>query len=295
MSAPFSFDFPLGAAEAHPAPPAGPLPSPSPPPPPPPPPPQHPLQLLPFPASAAAGGGLAFAPLPGFPRLLRALPPDADAISGVRLVDVVPGLYEGGAKVWECTADLLALLLGGGALAARLPGARVLDLGCGGGLLGAAALLGGAAEVTLQDLNAPVLAELAAPNVVRNAGAGATRRAALLAGSWEAMRHALQPGAGGEAGAHLRRGFDLVLSAETLYREEAHGTVAALLAALLRPGGAALLAAKRFYFGVGGGTRRFMAAAAPAAGLRCEVVAVVEDGKSNVREVLLCQRAALSL
>ena len=55
-------------------------------------------------------------------------------------------------------------------------------------------------------------------------------------------------------------------------------------------GGVALLAAKRFYFGVGGGTRRFMAAAAPAAGLRCEVLAVVEDGRSNVREVLRVER-----
>jgi 2-polyprenyl-3-methyl-5-hydroxy-6-metoxy-1,4-benzoquinol methylase len=230
--------------------------------------------------------------------MLRLLPPDPDAISGARALDVVPGLYEGGAKVWECTADLLALFAGPApaapALAARLLGARVLDLGCGGGLLGAAALLGGAAEVTFQDLNAPVLLELAAPNVARNAGAGATARATLLAGSWGDMLGALRGGGGGggggDAGAHLRRGFDVVLSSETLYREEAHGTVAALLAALLRPGGVALLAAKRFYFGVGGGTRRFAAAAAPAAGLRCEVVGVVQDGMSNVREVLLLSK-----
>jgi len=278
----FAFNFLAG-------PPTSPL-SDAPPPAPPPAPAQHALQLVPFPSPLPA---LSFSPLPAFPRLLRAQPPDADAISGAPSLDVVPGLYEGGAKVWECTADLLALLLGGGApaLSSRLAGARVLDLGCGGGLLGAAALLGGAAEVTLQDLNAPVLAALAAPNVARNAGAGAEARAALLAGSWEAMLAALRGGGGGEAGAHLRRGFDVVLSSETLYREEAHGTLAALLAALLRPGGVALLAAKRFYFGVGGGTRRFVAEAAPAAGLRCEVLAVVEDGRSNVREVLRVERA----
>jgi 2-polyprenyl-3-methyl-5-hydroxy-6-metoxy-1,4-benzoquinol methylase len=279
----FSFNF------------AGPTTPPDPPPPPPaaapPPAAPHALQLLPFPPPNPS---LSFTPLPGYPRLQRAVPPDADAISGARAVDVIPGLYEGGAKVWECTADLL-LLLGSPALAARLRGARVLDLGCGGGLLGAAALLGGAAEVTLQDLNAPVLLRLAAPNVSRNAGAAAAARVALLAGGWEAMLGALRgegaaEGGCGDAGAHLRRGFDVVLSSETLYREEAHATVAALLAALLRPGGVALLAAKRFYFGVGGGTRRFMASAAPAAGLRCEVVAVVEDGRSNVREVLRVER-----
>ena len=117
---------------------------------------------------------------PAFPPLHRALPPDADAISGARALDVVPGLYEGGAKVWECTADLLALLLAPpGAppppLAALLPGARVLDLGCGAGLLGAVALLSGAAHVTLQDLNAPVQLQLAAPNVARNAARAALR------------------------------------------------------------------------------------------------------------------------
>jgi hypothetical protein len=34
-----------------------------------------------------------------------------------------------------------------------------------------------------------------------------------------------------------------------------------------------------------------VAEAAPAAGLRCEVLAVVEDGRSNVREVLRVERA----
>uniref|UniRef100_UPI00398E57CC histidine protein methyltransferase 1 homolog n=1 Tax=Pristiophorus japonicus TaxID=55135 RepID=UPI00398E57CC len=81
--------------------------------------------------------------------------------------DRVPGLYEGGRKVWECTYDLLAYLGG-----LELRGRRVLDLGCGAGLLGIAALRQRAAEVHFQDYNAAVIEGVTIPNVALSEGSG---------------------------------------------------------------------------------------------------------------------------
>jgi len=57
--------------------------------------------------------------------------------------------YEGGAKIWECTDDLL-LYLSKTFDEAHWKNKRVLDLGCGSGLLGIYALKSGA-KVDFQD------------------------------------------------------------------------------------------------------------------------------------------------
>lgn len=62
--------------------------------------------------------------------------------------DLLSGVYEGGLKVWECTFDLLNYLESEGVC---FSGARVLDLGCGAGLLGIFALSKGATSVVFQD------------------------------------------------------------------------------------------------------------------------------------------------
>lgn len=58
--------------------------------------------------------------------------------------DVVPGVYEGGAKVWECTQDLGNFMTkpneGGQSLLDSLAAKNVLDLGCGAGILGILAM-----------------------------------------------------------------------------------------------------------------------------------------------------------
>lgn len=58
--------------------------------------------------------------------------------------DVVPGIYEGGAKVWECTQDLGDFLTkkdeSDKCLLDEFTDKSVLDLGCGGGILGILAL-----------------------------------------------------------------------------------------------------------------------------------------------------------
>uniref|UniRef100_A0AAV2JMU0 Uncharacterized protein n=1 Tax=Knipowitschia caucasica TaxID=637954 RepID=A0AAV2JMU0_KNICA len=55
--------------------------------------------------------------------------------------DLISGIYEGGLKIWECTYDLLKLFEKD---IEPFGGKRVLDLGCGAGLLGILALKRGA-------------------------------------------------------------------------------------------------------------------------------------------------------
>lgn len=79
--------------------------------------------------------------------------------------DLISGVYEGGLKVWECTYDLLELVERDGE---TFGGKRVLDLGCGAGLLGILALKRGARQVTFQDYNGTVIEQLTLPNVLLN-------------------------------------------------------------------------------------------------------------------------------
>ncbi|KAG7270069.1 hypothetical protein CRUP_012070 [Coryphaenoides rupestris] len=79
--------------------------------------------------------------------------------------DLIPGVYEGGLKVWECTYDLLEWVDSDGE---TFGGKSVLDLGCGAGLLGILALKRGASEVHFQDYNSTVIKQLTLPNVLLN-------------------------------------------------------------------------------------------------------------------------------
>jgi hypothetical protein len=122
-------------------------------------------------AFPADEGGWAAAPVADDLGLTRAVALEPDAVSGGSL-DVVPGKYEGGGKVWECTLDLLRFLHGLPLRAVGTPfpgpptalpapvavppvlssvrGGVVCDLGCGAGLLGVAAARAGARHVLWQ-------------------------------------------------------------------------------------------------------------------------------------------------
>lgn len=63
--------------------------------------------------------------------------------------DLIAGVYEGGAKIWECTDDLL-LYVSEKYEDSYWKDKRVLDLGCGSGLLGIYAMKLGA-RVDFQD------------------------------------------------------------------------------------------------------------------------------------------------
>lgn len=69
--------------------------------------------------------------------------------------DLLSGVYEGGLKIWECTQDLADYLTKNDenekSLLDDFNGKRVLDLGCGVGVLGVLALIHRAKRVTFQD------------------------------------------------------------------------------------------------------------------------------------------------
>jgi len=126
--------------------------------------------------------------------------------------DLVPGRYEGGFKLWECSVDLCQYLRTAPD-APQLKGARVLELGCGHGLPGVLAALAGASSVTWQDYNASVLHSLTAPTVVANlraqqeAGQQQTELR-FFSGDWGALH---------DSGMLPAQQYDVILTADTLY------------------------------------------------------------------------------
>ena len=214
---------------------------------------------------------------------------DGTALSSITShLDVKPGVYEGGFKTWECTKDLIRFMAEPSHELS--PGASVLDLGCGPGLAGCAALQQGC-NVLFQDLNADVLAASTCAHIHANCSDRASA-AVLLAGTWAAQAAYLQQE---DVQAALPTWassgqFDVILSSETLYREAYLGQLLHALLAAMAPHTTVLLATKRFYFGVGGGTRPWLDYLAKALGEeRAEppAAAAAGAGESGDRSVLL--------
>lgn len=67
--------------------------------------------------------------------------------------DLIPRVYEGGFKIWECTQDLADLFTG--TEVNEFDGKSVCDLGCSAGVLGIIGLMNGASRVDFQDYVSP--------------------------------------------------------------------------------------------------------------------------------------------
>lgn len=172
---------------------------------------------------------------------------DPDSVTHVRR-DVVSGQYEGGAKVWECTDDLIEYLRKAGG--SSLAGMTCFDLGCGAGLLGIAAIGLGAALCGFQDYNAEVLEQITQSNILLNTGETAGElKTHLFGGSWESMAGVIEgkggAGASPDTLAQLQAALsryagkvDLLLSSETIYNEEYYPSLCALTKLLLKPAAA---------------------------------------------------------
>ncbi|XP_016987686.1 histidine protein methyltransferase 1 homolog [Drosophila rhopaloa] len=168
--------------------------------------------------------------------------------------DLIAGVYEGGAKIWECTESLL-LYLSEEHEDSFWKDKRILDLGCGSGLLGIYAMKKGA-RVDFQDYNKDVLEYITYPNILLNADESLTEdeklefldnHTTLYAGDWSHFAHLTK---------EVEK-YDLILTSETIYNIENQQKLLETLADRLKPDGIALVAAKSHYFGVGGGLEQF--------------------------------------
>ncbi|KAI8801359.1 hypothetical protein BJ742DRAFT_34384 [Cladochytrium replicatum] len=182
--------------------------------------------------------------------------------------DLIPGVYEGGLKTWECAIDLLHVLreeekVRGGDW---MRGLRVLELGCGSGLPGIYCLMHGA-EVHFQDYNAEVIHLLTIPNVLLNSthrphddtptpfetSLDPSSLSAVPARFWSGEWSTFPPvfdsmrQIGGEEAL-----FDLILTSETIYESAYHKPLLAALKSGLKKSGRILIGAKTNYFGCTG-------------------------------------------
>ncbi|XP_053690650.1 histidine protein methyltransferase 1 homolog [Sabethes cyaneus] len=164
--------------------------------------------------------------------------------------DLIPGVYEGGLKVWECTFDLGELIAEQGSYTKLFKHASVLDLGCGSGILGILAIKLGATSVVFQDYNKDVLKNVTIKNYSFNCcnnrnDDAPQAEAHFFSGDWASFVQKEQ------------QMYDVILTSETIYNTSNYSKLIDLLKSKLKPEGVVLLAAKAYYFGVGGGLRLF--------------------------------------
>ncbi|NXM24078.1 MET18 methyltransferase, partial [Oxyruncus cristatus] len=187
--------------------------------------------------------------------------------------DLIPGVYEGGLKIWECTFDLMDYF---SEAEIQFTNKTVLDLGCGAGLLGIVALKGKAERVHFQDYNSTVIEEITLPNVVANCvnegTSGKDRKASkppakrpkkaegspdvltkcrFFSGEWSQVSQLLL----GSNKPFSK--YDIILTSETIYNPDNYSALHDTLAQLLDRNGRVYLGSKVHYFGVGGGIYLF--------------------------------------
>jgi Lysine methyltransferase len=119
--------------------------------------------------------------------------------------DLIPGHYEGGFKIWECSYDLAEILMKSTNLLSYKP-KRILELGCGHGVPGiiASKVLDDITEIVFSDFNSEVLEMTTWPNILLNCTPETLQKVRCIAGDWNLLSTAIGK-------------FDLILSAETLY------------------------------------------------------------------------------
>lgn len=200
--------------------------------------------------------------------------------------DLIPGVYEGGLKLWECALDLVHFLSESNL---NFHGMKILELGCGIGLPGIYSAIRGARAMHFQDYNPEVLNYVTIPSVILNTGSEIRHESRLstgnetrggintgnvtnladvqskngtgsrnengieeifkfYSGDWSGLASALE---------RVDR-YDLILTSETIYSLESQPKLLSVLKELsTEDTGVVYVAAKTFYFGVGGGVDSF--------------------------------------
>ncbi|NXX15620.1 MET18 methyltransferase, partial [Podargus strigoides] len=210
--------------------------------------------------------------------------------------DLIPGVYEGGLKIWECTFDLIDYF---SEAEIQFTNKTVLDLGCGAGLLGIVALRGKAEQVHFQDYNSTVIDEITLPNAVANCinkgrgvGSGARKTGEPLSKrpkKAECSPDALTKcrffsGEWSEVSKFLLSSdkpfskYDIILTSETIYNPDYYSALHDTLAQLLDKNGRVYLASKVHYFGVGGGIHLFEKFTEERNVFRTSIVKIIDKG-----------------
>lgn len=163
--------------------------------------------------------------------------------------DIVNKIYEGGFKIWECTIDLLDFLDNNDYI--DLKQKKVLDLGCGQGLLGIYALKRQAEIVVFQDFNPEVIEYCTMVNIKQNDENFLTK-SNFITGDWSDFVEKLWSSKFGV------EEFDYIFMSEVIYQTENYEKIADIIEKSLKKDGTCILATKFYYFGVGGSLPDFI-------------------------------------
>lgn len=225
-----------------------------------------------------------------------------DNLSGENIVsksvsshsDLITGVYEGGLKVWECTFDLLNYFT---KAKVNFSGKKVLDLGCGSGLLGIIAFKAGAKEIHFQDYNCLVIDEVTLPNVIANSTLEDEEndlrepevkrdrksqitqkmdRCRFFSGEWSEFCNLVL------SSEKIFEKYDLILTSETIYNPDYYDSLHQTLLRLLDKNGQVLLASKAHYFGVGGGIHLFQKFVEERNVFETRTLEVIDEGLKRV-------------
>lgn len=161
--------------------------------------------------------------------------------------DLMPSIYEGGLKTWECSQDLTRHLE---RQSINWDGKHVLELGCGSGLPGIFCFSRGA-QVHFQDYNVEVIDNVTIPNVLLNVPESQTpTETRFFSGDWSSFRSLAEAKGLGQY-------YDIIVTSETIYNVSNQQKLLSVFDTCLTSTGQIFLAAKSHYFGVGGGIAQF--------------------------------------
>ncbi|XP_058807649.1 histidine protein methyltransferase 1 homolog isoform X2 [Phymastichus coffea] len=162
--------------------------------------------------------------------------------------DLLPAKYEGGLKIWECTYDLANFIILENFC---FEDTRVLDLGCGAGIIGLIALLRGA-TIHFQDYNAEVIESVTIPNVILNCKNDdfIKKKCEFYCGDWQSFTDI-------ETSNDEKQKYDFIFTSETIYNPKNYLKLYKVFKEKLKTNGIGFVAGKTYYFGIGGGMRQF--------------------------------------
>jgi len=164
--------------------------------------------------------------------------------------DLVTGVYEGGLKIWECTYDLLNHITDE---PINLKDKKILDLGCGAGIIGILALVNGSSQVYFQDYNEEIIEYITIPNTYLNSeDSKIPTKCKFYSGDWNSFLTFTESDFSSE-----NNKFDYIFTSETIYNPLNYKKLHNIFKKTLNQNGIVYLAAKTHYFGVGGGIRQF--------------------------------------